>query len=113
MEHEKLAVAQRQAAESSNVSADVEDNGGGGNGSVGDSIASGSVSTTAGAGGNGTGSSGGVGEVSDMSEGGEATMVRNMKRSTPTPVQSPAPAYPVPSVYSCHYYETPPKRLMR
>ncbi|XP_011335937.2 zinc finger protein chinmo isoform X1 [Ooceraea biroi] len=112
MEHEKLAVAQRHVTESSNASADVEDNGGGGNGSARGSVGSGSISV-GGVGGNGDGSGGGVGEVNDTSEASEATMVKNMKRSHPTPTPSPAAAYPVPSVYSCHYYETPPKRLMR
>nr|XP_012146757.1 PREDICTED: protein bric-a-brac 1 [Megachile rotundata] len=78
IEHEKLAVAQRHAAENSNSSTDAG------------------------------------GEVSDLAETGEATMVRNTMKRTPTPAPSPAPAYPVPSLYSTsHYYESPPKRLMR
>ncbi|KAL6257070.1 hypothetical protein P5V15_012005 [Pogonomyrmex californicus] len=110
IEHEKLAVAQRHAAEGSNTSADIESNGGGGGGSVGGSVGSGSISGTIGNGGGG----GGVGDMSNMNEAGEATMVRNIMKRTPTPAPSPAPAYTVPSVYSTsHYYESPPKRLMR
>ncbi|XP_053993659.1 zinc finger protein chinmo isoform X1 [Hylaeus volcanicus] len=113
IEHEKLAVAQRHAAESNNNSSTetagsgsgggavtASENGGGVGGNVGSSV--------------GGGIGGGVGEVSDLSEAGEATMVRNTMKRTPTPAPSPAPAYTVPSVYSTsHYYESPPKRLMR
>lgn len=94
-------------------------NGGGVNGGNGGSNGGGGGT---GAGGNGAGSntsggtSGGVGDVTDLSEAGEATMLRNsIKRcrdETPTPAPSPAPAYTVPNMYS-HYYESPPKRLMR
>lgn len=105
-------MAQRHAAESSNTSADVEGSssggGGGSNGTIGDSVGSGSVA------GGGVGNGGGVGDVNDMSEAGEATMLRNSMKRTPTPVPSPAPAYPVPNMYSgSHYYESLPKRLMR
>ncbi|XP_035726300.1 zinc finger protein chinmo-like isoform X2 [Vespa mandarinia] len=140
IEHEKLAVAQRHAAESNNSSTDTGGEGGGGGGSgVGEvgapgsiggsssvgvggsvdgsgsgnpngSIAAGAVSTTSAVG------DSGVGDITDLSEAGEATMLRNsIKRrrdATPTPAPSPAPAYTVPSMYS-HYFESPPKRLMR
>ncbi|XP_076665497.1 chronologically inappropriate morphogenesis isoform X3 [Andrena cerasifolii] len=122
IEHEKLAVAQRHAAEN-NSSTDA--GGGGGSGSGGGESSggvSGSASGNAGGsasgsvGGSGVGGigGGGLGEVSDLSEAGEATMVRNTMKRTPTPAPSPAPAYTVPSLYSTsHYYESPPKRLMR
>ncbi|XP_072746649.1 zinc finger protein chinmo isoform X1 [Anoplolepis gracilipes] len=110
IEHEKLAVAQRHAAEGSNASADVEGSSGGGagsNGTMEGSVGSGSVGGT-------IGNGGGVGDVNDVSEAGEATMLRNTMKRTPTPVPSPAPAYTVPNVYSSsHYYENLPKRLMR
>lgn len=53
-----------------------------------------------------------VGEVADMSEAAETTMIRNiMKSKTPTPVPSSALAY---NAYSTsHYYETITKRFMR
>ncbi|XP_043264748.1 chronologically inappropriate morphogenesis isoform X1 [Colletes latitarsis] len=109
IEHEKLAVAQRHAAENNNTSTETGGgvNGGGDNGnSVGGNVGS--------VGGGVGGGIGGVGEVSDLGETGEATMVRNTMKRTPTPAPSPAPAYTVPSVYSTsHYYESPPKRLMR
>ncbi|KYN07673.1 Protein tramtrack, alpha isoform [Cyphomyrmex costatus] len=119
IEHEKLAVAQRHAAEGSNTSADAESNagdvtalrGGGGNGSggsgsIGGSVGSGSVGSGSNGGtiGNGGGGSG-AGDTNDMSE-----TVRNIKR-TPTP--SPASEF-VPNMYhTSHYCESPPKRLMR
>nr|XP_050852860.1 zinc finger protein chinmo isoform X3 [Vespula vulgaris] len=129
IEHEKLAVAQRHAAESNNSSTDTGGEGGGGGGGngvgevgapgsiggsssvgVGGSIAAGTVSTTSAAG------DSGAGDITDLSEAGEATMLRNsIKRcrdATPTPAPSPAPAYTVPNMYS-HYFESPPKRLMR
>ncbi|XP_011265985.1 zinc finger protein chinmo isoform X2 [Camponotus floridanus] len=110
IEHEKLAVAQRHAAESSNTSADVEGSSGGregSNGTVGSSVGSGNM-------GNIFGNGGGVGDVNDMSEAGEVTMPRNTMKRTPTPVPSPAPAYTVPNVYSSsHYYESLPKKMMR
>ncbi|KZC09234.1 Protein bric-a-brac 2 [Dufourea novaeangliae] len=124
IEHEKLAVAQRHAAETNNSSTDtgggggggggsgVSENGGGVSGSVNSNVGGGSVGGSVG--GNGGVGGGGVGEVSDLSEAGEATMVRNTMKRTPTPAPSPAPAYTVPSLYSTsHYYESPPKRLMR
>ncbi|XP_060818497.1 zinc finger protein chinmo isoform X1 [Bombus pascuorum] len=122
IEHEKLAVAQRHAAENNSSSTDAGDGGGGsngggssGSGDNGSGNVSGSVSGNGNAAGGASGVGGGVGEVSDMSEAGEATMVRNTMKRTPTPVPSPAPAYTVPSLYSTasHYYESPPKRLMR
>ena len=121
IEHEKLAVAQRHAAES-NTSADAEStgdvtalrggggSGGGGSGSVGGSVGSGSVGSGSIGGtiGNGGGGSG-VGDVSDMSEA-----VRNIMKRTPTPAPSPAPEYIVPNMYSTSpYCESPPKRVMR
>ncbi|KAL2713091.1 zinc finger protein chinmo isoform X2 [Vespula squamosa] len=130
IEHEKLAVAQRHAAESNNSSTDTGGEGGGGggvgevgaprsiggsidgngNGNATGSIAAGTVSTTSAA------CDSGAGEITDLSEAGEATMLRNsIKRcrdATPTPAPSPAPAYTVPNMYS-HYFESPPKRLMR
>ncbi|XP_036145751.1 zinc finger protein chinmo [Monomorium pharaonis] len=124
IEHEKLAVEQRHAAEGSNTSADAESNsggggnggngvggggggGGGGNGSVGGSVGSGSVGGTIGNGGGG----GGVADMSDMSESGEATMVKNIMKRT---ASSPPPEYSMPNVYSSsHYYDSPPKKLMR
>ncbi|XP_039301939.1 zinc finger protein chinmo isoform X1 [Solenopsis invicta] len=111
IEHEKLAVAQRHAAESSNTSVDAESSigGGGGRGGGSGSVGSGSVGGTIGNGGGG----GGIGDMSDMSEAGEATMVRNLVKRTPTPAPSSAPEYSAPNVYSTsHYYESP-KRLMR
>ncbi|XP_011868407.1 PREDICTED: protein abrupt isoform X2 [Vollenhovia emeryi] len=89
--------------------------GGGGSGcggslSVGDSIGSGSVGGTIGNGGGG----GGVGDMSDVSEPGDSTMVRNIMKRTDTSAPSPIPEYIAPSMYSTsHYYESPPKRLMR
>ncbi|XP_014486679.1 PREDICTED: hormone receptor 4 [Dinoponera quadriceps] len=127
IEQEKLAVAQTHAAENNNASADVGGGsgsgvgggggGGGGGGSTGGNVASG-VGGTVGAGRIGNGGSGGggggVGEVSDLSEAGEATMVRNIMKRTPTPAPSPAPAHTVPNMYSTpHYYESPLKRLKR
>ncbi|XP_076748636.1 chronologically inappropriate morphogenesis [Xylocopa sonorina] len=120
IEHEKLAVAQRHAAEN-NSSTDAASggsrSGGGGNGSgENGSGASGNVSGNVGGGGTvGGGVGGGVGELMDMSEPGEATMVRNTMKRTPTPAPSPAHAYPVSNIYSTtsHCYESPPKRLMR
>jgi len=124
IEHEKLAVTQRHTAkrESSNTSADVESNGGGGgaNGGSGGgggsssvgggSIGSGSVSGPIGNGGGGSG----VCDMSDISEAGETTMVRNLIKRTLTPAPSPASEYAVSNVYSTsHYYESPPKQLMR
>ncbi|KAG5329357.1 LOLAL protein, partial [Acromyrmex heyeri] len=119
IEHEKLAVAQRHAAES-NTSADAESTGdvtalrggggSGGGGSAGGSVGSGSVGSGSIGGtiGNGGGGSG-VGDVSDMSEA-----VRNIMKRTPTPAPSPAPEYIVPNVYSTSpYCESPPKRVMR
>lgn len=116
IEHEKLAVAQRHAAESSNASADAESTGGGGgsgggggggSGSIGGSIGSGSVGGTIG---NGGGSGGGIGDMSDISEAGEPT-VKNITKRTPT---SPAAEYTVPNLYpTSQYCESPPKRLMR
>lgn len=110
IEHEKLAVAQRHAAESSNTSADVEGSSkgrGSSNGTVGNSIGSGNM-------GNVFGNGGGVGNVNDMSEAGEAIMPRNTMKRTPTPVPSPAPAYTVSNLYSSsHYYESLPKKMMR
>lgn len=124
IEHEKLAVAQRHAAENNNSSTDTGDGGGGsggassGSGDNGSGNVSGNVSgTVSGSVGGGVVDDvgGGVGEVSDMSEAGEATMVRNTIKRARTPAPSPAPAYPVPNLYSAtsHYYETLPKRLMR
>ncbi|CAD1477552.1 unnamed protein product [Heterotrigona itama] len=117
IEHEKLAVAQRHATENNNSSTDVGGAGGSSNGAgssdngdTGIGNASGNVDGSGNAAGNAVG--GGVGDVSDMGEAGEATMVRNMMKRTPTPAPSPAPAYTVPSLYP-HYYESPPKRLMR
>ncbi|XP_017795211.1 PREDICTED: zinc finger and BTB domain-containing protein 3 [Habropoda laboriosa] len=128
IEHEKLAVAQRHAAENNNSSTDAGGGGGSGGGGGGGSGGSsngagesgsgasgnvgGSVSGSVGGGGI-SGVGGGVGEVSDLSEAGEATMVRNTMKRTHTP--SPVSAYPVPSLYTTtsHYYENPPKRLMR
>ncbi|XP_066585665.1 LOW QUALITY PROTEIN: zinc finger protein chinmo [Prorops nasuta] len=109
IEHEKLAVAQRNAVENNNSSVNT---GGGGS-----SDGSGNVRSSSGSNvGNGVASStgsGGVGEVADLSESGEATMLRNSVKRTPTPAPSPAPAYTVPSFYSSHYYDSPQKRLMR
>lgn len=124
IEHEKLAVAQRHAAENNNSSTDTGDGGGGsggassGSGDNGSGNVSGNVSgTVSGSVGGGVVDDvgGGVGEVSDMGEAGEATMVRNTIKRARTPAPSPAPAYPVPNLYSAtsHYYETLPKRLMR
>lgn len=115
-------MTQRHTAErESNTSADVESNGGGGgaNGGSGGgggsssvgggSIGSGSVSGPIGNGGGGSG----VGDMSDISEAGETTMVRSLKK-TLTPAPSPASEYVMPNVYSTsHYYESPPKQLMR
>lgn len=114
-------MAQRHAAESSSTSADAESSplralrGGGSvalrgggvdsNGNVASSISSGSVGGTIGNGGGG----GGIGDMSDMSEAGEATMKR-----TRTPALSPAAEYTMPNVYSTsHYYDSPPKKLLR
>lgn len=124
-------MAQRHAAESSGTSADAESSGGGvalrslrgggaalrgggvalrgggvdSNGNVAGSVSSGSVAGTIGNGGGGDG----VGDMSDMSEAGEATMKR-----TRTPALSPAAEYTMPNVYSTsHYYDSPPKKLLR
>lgn len=113
-------MAQRHAAENNNSSTDTGDGGGSGGASSGDNGSgnvsgnvSGTVSGNVGGGVDDVG--GGVGEVSDMGEAGEATMVRNTIKRARTPAPSPAPAYPVPNLYSAtsHYYETLPKRLMR
>ncbi|XP_017880682.1 zinc finger protein chinmo isoform X1 [Ceratina calcarata] len=120
IEHEKLAVAQRHAAENNNSSTETANSGGEGNGS-GDNGSSGSGNVSGNVAGSvsgsvGDGIGGGVVEVSDLSEAGEATMVRDTMKRTRTPAPSPAPAYTVPSLYSTtsHYYESPPpKRLMR
>ncbi|XP_076249640.1 chronologically inappropriate morphogenesis [Calliopsis andreniformis] len=121
IEHEKLAVAQRHAAENNNSSTDTGGGGGGGggessggvSGNVGDNVGGSVAGSVSGSVGGGIGG-GGVGEVSDLSEAGEATMVRNTMKRTPTPAPSPAPAYTVPSLYSSsHYYESSSKRLMR
>lgn len=122
IEHEKLAVAQRHAAESSNTSADAESsgdvtalrggggNGGGGSGSVGGSVGSGSVGS--GSIGATIGNGGGVSGVGDMNDMSEA--VRNIMKRTPTPAPSPASEYIVPNMYATsHYCESLPKRLMR
>ncbi|KAL0106755.1 hypothetical protein PUN28_015360 [Cardiocondyla obscurior] len=125
IEHEKLAVAQRHAAEGNSTSGDAVCSGSAGKGSgrgggadsvagsVGGSIGSGSVGGTIG---NGVCSGGGcgVGDMSDMSETNDAPMVRNIMKRTPTPAPSPASEYAGPSVcFTSHYYEGPPKRLMR
>ncbi|CAL1683718.1 unnamed protein product [Lasius platythorax] len=107
IEHEKLAVAQRHAAERSSTSADVEGSSGGGGGSndtIEGSVGSGNVGGI-------VGNGGGVGDANDMSEAGEATMLRNTRKRT---APSPPPAYPVPNMYSSsQYYESLPKKLMR
>lgn len=107
IEHEKLAVAQRHAAER-NTSADVEGSsvgGGGSNDTIEGSVGSSNVGDV-------VGNGGGVGDVNEMSEAGEATMPKNTMKRTGTP--SPAAAYPVPNMYSSsHYYESLPKKLMR
>ncbi|KAI4479986.1 hypothetical protein M0804_010725, partial [Polistes exclamans] len=98
IEHEKLAVAHRHAAESNNSSTDTGGEGGGGGGG----------GTEVGATGNVVGGGGG--------SGAGATMLRNsIKRcrdATPTPAPSPAPAYPVPNIFP-QFYESPPKKIMR
>ncbi|XP_024937481.1 zinc finger protein chinmo isoform X2 [Cephus cinctus] len=92
IEHEKLAVAQRHAAETNNSSSDGGGGGGGGGSDGG-----------GGGGGSGTGEITGAGNV-----GGSV-----VKRS-PTPAPSPASTYTVPNAYSTsHYYESPRKRVIR
>ena len=111
IEHEKLAVAQRHATENNNSSTDVGGAGGSSNGvgssdngDTGIGSASGNVDGSGNAAGNAGGVvGGGIGEVSDVGD--------IMKR-TPTPAPSPAAAYTVPSL-NPHYYESPPKMLMR
>ena len=119
IEHEKLAVAQRHATGNNNSSMDVEDAGGSSNGAgansdngdTGIGNASGNVDGSVSGNAAGNADSAVVGEVSDVGEAGEATMVKNITKRTPTPAPSPAPAYTVRSPYP-HYYESP-RRLMR
>ncbi|XP_029163136.1 zinc finger protein chinmo isoform X2 [Nylanderia fulva] len=108
IEHEKLAMAQRHAAEGSNTSADVESSSAGRAGSNDTIEGSVDSSNVAGIIGNGDG----VGDATDMSEAGETTMHKNNMKRTGAP--SPTPTCSVPNMYSSsHYYESLPKKLMR
>ena len=102
IEHEKLAVAQRHAAESGSAAGEAQANGA--------AASSGHGSTSSAS--NGPGSNGNAAEGPETPESGLALGV---KRRAPTPAPpSPAPTYSLPNVYSAvHYYDSPQKKLMR
>ncbi|KAI4498483.1 hypothetical protein M0802_006418 [Mischocyttarus mexicanus] len=170
IEHEKLAVAHRHAAESNNSSTDTGGEGGGGGSSgTGEICATGTVAGGSGGGGGGVGGGGGgvgssnnvgvssssagvtgnvddnntsgnasgssivagtgaavstastsgdggIDDIADPNEAGEATMLRNNTKrcrdATPTPAPSPAPAYIVPNMFP-QFYEGPSKKVIR
>lgn len=104
IEHEKLAVAQRHAAENNNSPTEA----GSSNSSSASAGSNNNNSSTAAA-------AQATAAAAEAAEAPENGLARGIKRRTPTPAPpSPAPTYSLPNVYSAaHYYDSPQKRLMR